>query len=75
MIFETLRKRPNELCECDWSNLHIKFNFVGCDTQSVKKSYIITYSCKKSKLKTNKYLTFKFKNVIMVQMFVYRWEK
>ncbi len=54
MIFETLRKRPNELCECDWSNPHIKFNFVGCDTQSVKKSYIITYSCKKSKLKCNK---------------------
>ncbi len=34
--FETLRKRPNELCECDWSNQLLVFIFVGCDTQSVK---------------------------------------
>ena len=38
IIFEIPRKRPNEQCECDWSNSQISIFYYGsCDTQGMKK--------------------------------------
>mgnify|MGYP001646675127 FL=1 len=37
------RKRPNELCECDWSNQHTRFIDGDCDTQGIKKIIYIDF--------------------------------